>query len=133
MEAAEAAEAAEGGWEPTPAGHAVVSGPCGGEMSAPVWGLALGLQHSLVAAAPAECVERQTAERQTVDEYYALRDTMLVKNFDGIAAASHEKPKRRVDDDAHVDEEPFFREGGDADVGSRPDGGRRRGGECWFG
>ena len=85
------------------------------EISAPVWGLALGLQHSLVAAVPAECVERQTAERQTVDEYYALRATMLVNNFDGIAAASHEKPKRRVDDDAQVKEEPLLREGGDAD------------------
>ena len=52
-----------------------------------------------------------------MDEYYALRATMLVKNFDGIAAASHEKPNRRVDDDAHVNEEPLFREGGDADGG----------------
>ena len=40
---------------------------------------------------------------------------MLVNNFDGIAAASHEKPKRRVDDDAQVKEQPLLREGGDAD------------------
>ena len=53
------------------------------------------------------------AERLTVDEYYAMRVTMLVKNFDGIAAASHEKPKRRVDDDAHVKEQPQYREGGE--------------------
>ena len=38
-----------------------------------------------------------------------------MQDFDGIAAASHEKPKRRVDDDAHVKEQPLYREGGDAD------------------
>ena len=54
-------------------------------------------------------------ERMTIDEYYALRRAALVKNFDGIAAASHEKPKRRIDDDAHIKEEPILREGGDAD------------------
>ena len=52
------------------------------------------------------------AERFSVDEYYARRAARLVQNFDGIAAASHEKPKRRVDDDATVMEAPAFREGG---------------------
>ena len=81
-DALQAAEATEGGPEPTPADAAVVGA---------------------------------RADRLTVDEYYAMRVTVLVKNFDGIAAASHEKPKRRVDDDAHVKEEPLFWEGGDAD------------------
>ena len=62
-------------------------------------------------------------DRFTVDEYYAWRVTQLVQNFDGIAAANHEKPKRRVDDDATVMEAPVFRDGGEADPrGGRPDG-----------
>ena len=67
------------------------------------------------AAHVAELIDGAQSDRLTASEYYALRVTTLVRNFDGIAAASHEKPKRRIEDDAHVKEEPLFREGGDGE------------------
>ena len=71
---------------------------------------------------------RETALRArddalTADEFFALRTCALVRNFDGIAAASHEKPKRRIAEDVSLQEETAYREGGECgdDTVDRPE------------
>ena len=58
-----------------------------------------------------ETVLRARDDAMTADEFFALRTCALVQNFDGIAAASHEKPKRRITEDVSLLEEPVYREG----------------------
>ena len=53
-----------------------------------------------------------------MEEYLALETVKTSCNFDGLADASSEKPKRKVDTDAEVQEQPVFTTGAAADEGA---------------
>ena len=50
-------------------------------------------------------------KRPTVDEHLAAEFLKLDRHFDGIAAAQTGRPKRQLEDDRNVVEEPLWREG----------------------
>ena len=49
----------------------------------------------------------------SVEEYIALQTHPLLRNYDGIAHAQAEKPKRQIDRDVLIPEQPLFVEGAD--------------------
>ena len=48
-----------------------------------------------------------------VEEYIALQTLAIARNYDGIAHAQAEKPKRQIDRDALIPEQPLYVEGVD--------------------
>ena len=56
-----------------------------------------------------------------MEEYCALETVRVAANFDGIADARLEKPKREVDQDVRVPEMPVFQEGAENDDTGRAD------------
>ena len=63
-------------------------------------------------------------QRLTMPEYCAMWALRVASNFDGIAAARSEKPKRQIDEDRHVKETPLWVEGaaGDEDLDVQAEG-----------
>ena len=49
----------------------------------------------------------------SVEEYIALQTLAIARNYDGIAHAQAEKPKRQIDRDALIPEQPLYVEGAD--------------------
>ena len=49
----------------------------------------------------------------SVEEYIALQTLAIARNYDGIAHAQAEKPKRQIDRDALIPEQPLYVEGVD--------------------
>ena len=67
---------------------------------------------------------RGVTNRPTVDEYLAAEFLKIDRHFDGIAAAQSGRPKRQIEEDRHVVEEPAMREGGaDDDQGDAQNAG----------
>jgi len=54
-------------------------------------------------------------KRPTVDEHLASEFLKIDQHFDGIAAAQSGRPKRQLEDDRNVVEEPLWREGVDGE------------------
>ena len=52
-------------------------------------------------------------ELLSVTEYNALQTLSIARNYDGIAHAQAEKPKRQIDRDAKIQEQPLYVEGTD--------------------
>ena len=50
----------------------------------------------------------------TAKEYFALQTLSIARNYDGIARAQAEKPKRQIDRDVLIPEQPLYKEGADA-------------------
>ena len=48
-----------------------------------------------------------------VEEYLALQTLSIARNYDGIAHAQAEKPKRQLDSDVKIPEQPLYEEGTD--------------------
>ena len=44
----------------------------------------------------------------TVQEYCALETLTIARNYDGIAQAKSEKPKRQIDRDVFTPEQPLY-------------------------
>ena len=49
----------------------------------------------------------------SVEEYFALQTLSIARNYDGIAHAQAEKPKRQIDRDVLIPEQPLYVEGAD--------------------
>ena len=49
----------------------------------------------------------------SVTEYNALQTLSIARNYDGIAHAQAEKPKRQIDRDVKIPEQPLYVEGAD--------------------
>ena len=57
--------------------------------------------------------EPARGELLSVAEYNALQTLSIARNYDGIAHAQAEKPKRQIDRDAKTTEQPLYVEGAD--------------------
>ena len=44
----------------------------------------------------------------SIDEYFALQTVSIARNYDGIAHAQAEKPKRQIDRDVLIPEQPLY-------------------------
>ena len=52
----------------------------------------------------------------SIDEYFALQTNSIARNYDGIAQAKADKPRRKIDRDVLVPEQPLYVEGTDGAV-----------------
>ena len=58
-------------------------------------------------------------ELLSVTEYNALQTLSIARNYDGIAHAQAEKPKRQIDRDVKIPEQPLYVEGTDGTAWGR--------------